>query len=164
METTDMRRNYLWTSLTASSYAASSFYVRNKWRYSRHMLLAGGQYMVVRGPVNRGSRLRAVRGGAPECGTGRYEGEKVNVYCIFFFIKFKHDSILRTILLMYNYSPVLGFFVQGRTHACMHAHTHTHTKYLMYLTLWVLSVCRRMNMFLLVFLVSLFVDAWTCSC
>ena len=35
------------TTTTASSYAASSFYVRNK--LSRHMVLAGGQYEAVRG-------------------------------------------------------------------------------------------------------------------
>ena len=78
----------------------------------------------------------AVRGGVPEDGTGRYERERVNVYCIFY-IKFKNDSILRTILLMYNYAPVLVFFC-SRLHARMHArthtrtHTHTHTHEVLY--------------------------------
>ena len=66
----DMRRNYLWTLLAASSNAASSFYVRNNWScrgWSRHI----GRLKAVFIRGNRRSRLRAVRKGGREAGTGR---------------------------------------------------------------------------------------------
>ena len=43
-------------------------------------MFAAGQRPVEGGKRrNRGSRLRAIRGGAWEASTGRYEGERVNI-------------------------------------------------------------------------------------